>query len=199
MPCWVSPPRPSSQRSLLAGTPASRRSGGQGRRDAAGLVRSASKTTLLAELAALQLSGSGIANAPAWAGFTTWELVCGSLCCAGQRRQHAEHHGRLLLRRSGGRGPRSCAAGLLHLLTRGRAIGRLPNGHGAGRGHERRCWPTTGRSLRTCFFMPFFVCFFWTENLVFSRACSLSKQSVFRKCFLPKILGREGGGGKWRK
>ena len=28
MPCWVSPPRPSSQRSLLAGTPASRRSRG---------------------------------------------------------------------------------------------------------------------------------------------------------------------------
>ena len=28
MPCWVLPPRPSSQRSLLAGTPASRRSRG---------------------------------------------------------------------------------------------------------------------------------------------------------------------------
>ena len=47
---------------------------------------SASQTTLqsaldaiLAELAALQLSGSGgVANAPAWAGFTTWELVRGS-------------------------------------------------------------------------------------------------------------------------
>ena len=47
---------------------------------------SASKTTLqsaldaiLAELAALQLSGSGgVVNAPAWAGFTTWELVRGS-------------------------------------------------------------------------------------------------------------------------
>ena len=44
---------------------------------------SASETTLqsaldaiLAELAALQLSGSGgVVNAPAWAGFTTWELV----------------------------------------------------------------------------------------------------------------------------
>ena len=77
---------------------------------------SASETTLqsaldatLAELAALQLSGSGrVVNAPAWAGFTTWELVRGSnvvrnlhlgapLCCAGQRRRHAEHHGRLLL------------------------------------------------------------------------------------------------------
>ena len=59
---------------------------------------------ILAELAALQLSGSGgVVNAPAWAGFTTWELLSLlrkatsfiwrlSLCCAGQRRQHAEHH-----------------------------------------------------------------------------------------------------------
>ena len=47
---------------------------------------SASETTLqsaldaiLAELAALQLSGSGgVVHAPAWAGFTTWELVRGS-------------------------------------------------------------------------------------------------------------------------
>ena len=47
---------------------------------------SASETTLqsaldaiLAELAALQLSGSGgVVNAPPWAGFTTWELVRGS-------------------------------------------------------------------------------------------------------------------------
>ena len=47
---------------------------------------SASETTLqsaldaiLAELAALQLSGSGgVVNAPAWAGFTTWDLVRGS-------------------------------------------------------------------------------------------------------------------------
>ena len=31
------------------------------------------------ELAALQLSSSGgVVNAPAWAGFTTWELVRGS-------------------------------------------------------------------------------------------------------------------------
>ena len=34
--------------------------------------------TILAELAALQLSGSGVVNAPAWAGFTTWELLRGS-------------------------------------------------------------------------------------------------------------------------
>ena len=46
---------------------------------------SASKTALqsaldaiLAELAALQLPGGGVVNAPAWAGFTTWELVQGS-------------------------------------------------------------------------------------------------------------------------
>ena len=69
MPCWVSPPRPSSQRSLLAGTPASRRSRGPRPTNAA---LSASETTLqsaldaiLAELAALQLSGSGgVVNAP---------------------------------------------------------------------------------------------------------------------------------------
>ena len=54
--------------------------------------------------------------------------------------------------------------------------------------------PSTGRSLRTCF-LCFFLCFFWTENLVFSRARSLSKQSVFRKCFFAENLG-EGGGGK---
>ena len=46
---------------------------------------SASETTLqsaldaiLAELAALQLPGGGVVNAPAWAGFTTWELLRGS-------------------------------------------------------------------------------------------------------------------------
>ena len=33
---------------------------------------------ILAELAALQLSGSGVVNAPAWARFTTWELLRGS-------------------------------------------------------------------------------------------------------------------------
>ena len=59
---------------------------------------------ILAELAALQLSGSGVVNAPAWAGFTTKEqrrsqpaFRGSSLCCAGQWRRHAEHHGRLLL------------------------------------------------------------------------------------------------------
>ena len=62
---------------------------------------------ILAELAALQLSGSGVVNAPAWAGFTTWELLRGSSVVrnlhfvaplsAALRRRHAEHHGRLLL------------------------------------------------------------------------------------------------------
>ena len=33
---------------------------------------------ILAELAALQLSGGGVVNAPAWAGFATWELLRGS-------------------------------------------------------------------------------------------------------------------------
>ena len=90
MPCWVSRPRPSSQRSLLAGTPASRRSKPPRptRRCWPHTPRtalSASETALqsaldaiLAELAALQLSGSGVVNAPAWAGFTTWELLRGS-------------------------------------------------------------------------------------------------------------------------
>ena len=100
--------------------------------------------------AASQLSGSGgVVNAPAWAGFTTWERSRkqrrsqpasggSSLGCAGQRRRHAEHHGRLLLHRSGGRGPRGCAAGLLHLGASGRAVGRLPNTGGAGRRNDRR-------------------------------------------------------------
>ena len=83
MPCWVSPPRPSSQRSLLSITAL------QGAKADATLLASyatnASETALqsaldaiLAELAALQLSGSGVVNAPAWAGFTTWELRRGS-------------------------------------------------------------------------------------------------------------------------
>ena len=84
MPCWVSPPRPSSQRSLLAGTPASRRSRGPRptRRcwpHTPRTPRSRPASAILAELAALQLSGSGgVVNAPAWAGFTPWELVRGS-------------------------------------------------------------------------------------------------------------------------
>ena len=91
MPCWVSPPRPSSQR--LASRDASITALQGAKADATLLASyatnaalSASETTLqsaldaiLAELAALQLSGSGgVVNAPAWAGFTTWELVRGS-------------------------------------------------------------------------------------------------------------------------
>ena len=80
---WTSPPRPSSQRSLLAGTPASRRSRGPRptRRRWPHTPRTPRSPparpldAILAELAALQLSGSGVVNAPAWAGFTTWELL----------------------------------------------------------------------------------------------------------------------------
>ena len=133
MPCWV------ATKAFVAAQLASRDASVtalQGAKADATLLAScathaalsASETTLqsaldavLAELAALQFSGSGgVVNAPVWAGFTTWELVRGSnvasggssLCCAGQRRGHAEHHGRLLLHRSGGRGPCGCAAGL---------------------------------------------------------------------------------------
>ena len=75
----------------------------------------ASETTLqsaldaiLAELAALQLSGSGgVVKAPAWAGFTTWELVRGSNVVRNR------HHSR--------------AADLLHLGAGRRAVGRLPH------------------------------------------------------------------------
>ena len=102
-------PRPSSQRSLLAGTPASRRSTGPRptrrcwphtprtpRSPPARPRLQSALDAILAELAALQLSGSGVVNAPAWAGFTTWELLCGSSVVR-NRRRHAEHHGRLLL------------------------------------------------------------------------------------------------------
>ena len=79
MPCWVSPPRPSSQRSLLAVTPASRRSRAPRPTRASETALQSTLDAILAELAALQLSGSGgVVNAPAWAGFTTWELVRGS-------------------------------------------------------------------------------------------------------------------------
>ena len=91
MPCWASPPRPSFAAQLAsrdAGITALQAS----KADAALLASyatnaalSASETALqsaldaiLAELAALQLSGSGVVNTPAWAGFTTWELLRGS-------------------------------------------------------------------------------------------------------------------------
>ena len=117
---------------------------------------SASETTLqsaldaiLAELAALQLPGGGVVNAPAWAGFTTWELLRGSNVV---RNLHLEAPLSAALANgddtlsitadcysvAGRRGPCGCAAGLLHLLTSGHSVGRLPNRNGAGRGDGRR-------------------------------------------------------------
>ena len=49
-------------------------------------------------------------------------------------------------------------------------------------------WPV----IKDMLFMPFCL----VLNLVFSRARSLSKQSVFRKCFFAENLGEGGGGGK---
>ena len=87
MPCWVSPPRPSSQRSLLAGMPASQRSRAprptrrcwprtpRTPRSPPARPRSSTLDAILADLTTLQLSGGGgVVNVPAWAGFTTWEL-----------------------------------------------------------------------------------------------------------------------------
>ena len=112
---------------------------------------SASETTLqsaldaiLAELAALQLSGSGgVVNAPAWARSRRQRrsqpaFRGSSLCCAGQRRRHAEHHGRLLLHGGHERCHNSSLAGLLHLLTSGHSVGRLPHRGSAGRGDDQR-------------------------------------------------------------
>ena len=113
---------------------------------------SASETTLqsaldaiLAELAALQLSGSGgVVNAPAWAGFTTWELVRGSNVV---RNLHlgaplsaalANGDDTLSITADCYSTAGTDAAGLLHLLTSGHSAGRLPNRNGAGRGDGRR-------------------------------------------------------------
>ena len=96
---------------------------------------------ILAELAALQLSGSGVVNAPAWAGFTTWELLRGSSVV---RNLHLEAPLSAALANgddtlsSGGRCPRGCAAGLLHLLASGHSVGRLPHRASAGRGDDQR-------------------------------------------------------------
>ena len=132
---------------------------------------SASETTLqsaldaiLAELAALQLSGSGgVVNAPAWAGFTTGELVRGSnvvrnlpLSAAlanGDDTLSIRAVGRLPHRGSAGRGDdqrhHGRAAGLLHLLTSRRAVGR-PAQRGRRRPPSRaRCWPTGRARTRT--------------------------------------------------
>ena len=119
---------------------------------------SASETTLqsaldaiLAELAALQLSGSGgVVNAPAWAGFTTWELVRGSNVVRnlhlGAPLSAALANGDDTLSitadcySTAGTDARynSGLADLLHLLTSGHSAGRLPNRNGAGRGDGRR-------------------------------------------------------------
>ena len=145
MPCWVLPPRPSSQRSLLAGTPASRRSRGPRptrrcwpctprtpRSQPATTLQSA-LDAILAELAApLQLSGSGgVVNTPAWAGFTTWELVRGSNVV---RNLHLEAPLSAALANSIAAADAALAAALLayYILRSGRVVGRLPNGHGAG-------------------------------------------------------------------
>ena len=125
---------------------------------------------ILAELAAQQLSGGGVVNAPAWAGFTTWELLRGSnvvrnlhfmaplsaalangddtlnitadcystagtdaAITAALLAYYTSSLGRLP---NAGRGDdqrhHGRAAGLLHLLTSGRPVGRLPHGRGAG-------------------------------------------------------------------
>ena len=104
MPCWVSPPRPLSQRSLLAGTPASRRSRGprptrrcwphtpRTPRSRPARPRSRAPSTQSSR-------SSPPCSFPAAAELLTRRpgRASSSLCCAGQRRRHAEHHGRLLL------------------------------------------------------------------------------------------------------
>ena len=155
----------------------------QGRRDAAGLIRHEHRTlrqrdhapehAILAELGALQLSGSGVVFAPAWAGFTTWELLRGSNVVRNLRfmaplsaalangddtlsitadcysmagadaaitaallAYYTSSQVDTLLGGSAGHGDdqrhHGRAAGLLHLLTSGRPVGRLPHGRGAG-------------------------------------------------------------------
>ena len=152
MPCWVSPPRPSSQRSLLAGTPSWRSRGPRPTRrcwpHTPRTPRSLQSAldAILAELAALQLSGGGVVNAPAWAGFTTWELVRGSNVVRnlhlGAPLSAALANGDDTLSITADcystAGTDSGLAGLLHLLTSGHSAGRLPNRNGAGRGDGRR-------------------------------------------------------------
>ena len=96
------------------------------------------------------LSGSGgVVNAPAWAGFTTWELVRGSNAV---RNLHfvaplsaalANGDDTLSITAdcySTAGADAAIAAALLayYLLTSGRAVGRLPHRNGAGRGDDRR-------------------------------------------------------------
>ena len=65
-----------------------------------------------------------------------------SLCCAGQRQGHAEHHGRLPLRRSGGRG-RGCPARRRPVPFPPRCWPTTP------RRKWTRCWETTAQARRT--------------------------------------------------
>ena len=90
MRCWASPPRfvaaqLASRDASITALQASKADATLLASYATNAALSASETALqsaldaiLAELAALQLSGGGVVNAPAWAGFTTWELLRGS-------------------------------------------------------------------------------------------------------------------------
>ena len=103
---------------------------------------------ILAELAALQLSGSGVVNAPAWAGFTTWELLRGSSVV---RNLHfvaplsaalANGDDTLSITADCYSTAGTDAAITAALLASGRAVGRLPHGERAGHadagGHHGR-------------------------------------------------------------
>ena len=110
---------------------------------------SASKTTLqsaldaiLAQLAALQLSGSGVVNAPAWAGFTTWELLRGSSVV---RNLHfmaplsaALANGDDTLSITADCSVAAADAVLAAALLAYYSVGRLPHRGSAGRGDDQR-------------------------------------------------------------
>ena len=87
---------------------------------------------ILAELAALQLSGSGVVNAPA--GFTS-NVVRNLHFMAPLSAALANGDDTLSITTAT---PRRALAGLLHLLTSGHSVGRLPNRNGAGRGDDQR-------------------------------------------------------------
>ena len=132
---------------------------------------SASETTLqssldaiLAELAALQLPGRGVVNAPAWAGFTTWELVRGSNVV---RNLHLEAPLSAALANgddtlsitadcySVAAADAALAAALLAYYTSAQVDALLTTERGRRRTPKRpapsrlRCWPTTPRRKRT--------------------------------------------------
>ena len=103
---------------------------------------------ILAELAALQLSGSGVVNAPAWAGFTTWELVQGSVVrnlrfVAPLSAALANGDDTLSITAdcdSTAGTDAAITAALLAYYTSSQvdSVGRLPHRNGAGRGDGRR-------------------------------------------------------------